>query len=62
MFSEAKVIEIYRNPPLKWNLSTTGNLPCFKLYRTHVKIGEYLKKCSRNLPKNFKIIHRCIIH
>ena len=44
MFSEAKVLEIYRNPPLKWNLSMTGNLRCFKLYRTHVKIGEYLKK------------------
>ena len=30
-----------RNPPLKWNLSMTGNLRCFKLYRTHVIIDEY---------------------
>ena len=29
-----------RNPPLKWNLLMTGNLRCFKLYRTHVKIND----------------------
>ena len=30
--------------PLKCNLSTTGNLRCFKLYRTHVKF----KICINN--------------
>ena len=30
-----------RNPPLKWNLSMTGNLRCFKLYRTHVNLRKY---------------------
>ena len=31
------IVSSKRNPPLKWNLSMTGNLRCFKLYRTHVK-------------------------
>ena len=30
------IASLKRNPPLKWNLSMTGNLLCFKLYRTHV--------------------------
>ena len=40
-----------RNPPLKWNLSMTGNLRCFKLYRTHV-IYELLVslKVNRIIP------------
>ena len=32
------IASLKRNPPLKWNLSMTGNLLCFKLYRTHVNI------------------------
>jgi len=32
------IVSSKRNPPLKWNLSMTGNLRCFKLYRTHVNI------------------------
>ena len=33
------IASLIRNPPLKWNLSMTGNLRCFKLYRTHVNLG-----------------------
>jgi hypothetical protein len=49
-----------RNPPLKWNLSMTGNLRCFKLYRTHVilKMGNrvrYLKpRQSHGTTSNFQ--------
>ena len=32
------IASLKRNPPLMWNFSMTGNLRCFKLYRTHVKL------------------------
>ena len=32
------IASLKRNPPLMWNFSMTGNLRCFKLYRTHVKV------------------------
>ena len=32
------IASLKRNPPLMWNFSMTGNLRCFKLYRTHVNI------------------------
>ena len=38
------IVSLTRNPPLRWNLSMTGNLRCFELYRTHVK-----------LPRTFQI-------
>ena len=38
------IVSSKRKPPLKWNLSTTGNLRCFKLYRTHVNINSVQSK------------------
>ena len=55
------IVSSKRNPPLKWNLSMTVNLRCFKLYRTHVTIMSSRterrtcihKRCSIQILRHF---------
>ena len=50
------IASLKRNPPLKWNLSMTGNLLCFKLYRTHVK-NKLSFRAERSVAKNLGNIY-----